>query len=275
MSGVLGTWIDGVESRALPADDRGLQYGDGVFETLLVRERKVRFLDAHLARLANGLARLHISFEAWDELRADLDRAAKQAPALAVLKIIVTRGTGPRRGYSPRGCTTARRIVMAFATEPPPDLESGVDLRIATIRLASQPVLAGLKHLNRLENVLAAMEPAHDAHFESLLLASSGDLVGGTMSNVFAVQRNTISTPPIVEAGVAGIMRAVVLRESAGLGFTAEERRLTIAELTSADEVFITNVRLGVVPARRLGEHAFRMRDTALRLRTHIEALDA
>jgi 4-amino-4-deoxychorismate lyase len=275
MSTDLGTWIDGVESRTLAADDRGLQYGDGVFETLLVRGRQARFLDAHLARLTNGLARLGIRFEAWDALRADLDRALNQAPALAVLKIIVTRGTGARRGYSPRDCADARRIVTLFATAPLPDVSAGVDLRIASLRLASQPALAGMKHLNRLENVLAAMEPEHDAHFESLLLGASGDLVGGTMSNVFAVHRRTISTPPIVSAGVAGIMRAVVLRESAALGFTPAERRLTPADLTGADEVFITNARLGVVPARRLGEHAFRMRDTANLLRTHIEALDA
>jgi 4-amino-4-deoxychorismate lyase len=275
MSADLGTWIDGVESRVLPVDDRGLQYGDGVFETVLVRGRRARFLDAHLARLADGLARLGIRFDAWDSLRADLDRATSLAPSLAVLKIIVTRGTGPRRGYSPRDCAAARRVVTLLATAPPPDFSAGVDLRIATIRLAAQPALAGLKHLNRLENVLATMEPDHDAHFESLLVGASGDLVGGTMSNVFAVHDGTISTPPIVDAGVAGIMRAIVLRESAGLGFTAQERRLTPADLASADEVFITNARLGVVPARRLREHAFRMRDTALRLRTHIEALDA
>jgi 4-amino-4-deoxychorismate lyase len=275
MSTDLGTWIDGIESRALPADDRGLQYGDGVFETLLVRGRKARFLEAHLARLADGLARLRIPFDAWAALRADLGRATRQAPELAVLKIIVTRGAGPRRGYSPRDCAASRRIVMSFATAPLPDFSPGVDLRIATIRLASQPALAGLKHLNRLENVLATMESEHDAHFESLLVGASGDVVGGTMSNVFAVHDRAISTPPIVDAGVAGIMRAVVLRESAALGLEARERRLTPVDLTSADEVFITNARLGVVPARRLGEHAFRMRDIATRLRTHIEALDA
>ena len=275
MSADLGSWVDGVESRALAADDRGLQYGDGVFETLLVRGRRARFLDAHLARLATGLERLGILFDAWEALRADLDRAMDRAPPLAVMKIIVTRGSGLRRGYSPRDCTAGRRIVMLFAASPSPDFSAGVDLRIATIRLAAQPALAGLKHLNRLENVLATMEPGHDAHFESLLVGASGDLVGGTMSNVFAVHDRTVSTPPIVDAGVAGIMRGIVLRECAGLGFTAQERRLTPADLTSADEVFITNARLGVVPARRLREHAFRMRDTALRLRTHIEALDA
>jgi 4-amino-4-deoxychorismate lyase len=272
---VLGTWVDGIETGTLPADDRGLQYGDGLFETVLVRARKARFLDAHLARLANGVARLHIPFDAWDALRADLIRATNQAPELAVIKIIVTRGTGPRRGYSPRDCAAARRIVMSFAAAPPPDFAPGVDLRFAAIRLASQPALAGIKHLNRLENVLAAMEPEHDTHFESLLLDAAGGLVGGTMSNVFVVRRGKISTPPIADAGVAGIMRGIVLRECAVLGLSAEERRLTPAELASADEVFITNARLGVVPARRLGEHAFRMRDTAIRLRTHIEALDA
>jgi 4-amino-4-deoxychorismate lyase len=272
---VLGTWVDGIEIGTLAADDRGLQYGDGVFETVLVRTGKARFLDAHLTRLANGLARLRIPFEAWDALHADLIRATNQAPELAVIKIIVTRGTGPRRGYSPRGCAVARRIVMSFAASPPPDFAPGVDLRFAAIRLASQPALAGIKHLNRLENVLAAMEPEHDTHFESLLLGASGGLVGGTMSNVFVVHRGTISTPPIVDAGVAGILRGIVLRECVVLGLRAEERRLSPADLTSADEVFITNARLGVVPARRLGEHAFRMRDTAIRLRTHIEALDA
>jgi 4-amino-4-deoxychorismate lyase len=275
MSDTIGTWIDGIETRVLPADDRGLQYGDGLFETMLMRGGRARFLDAHLARLSNGLARLGIGFDAWDALRADIDRATKLAPALAVLKIVVTRGTGPRRGYSPRGCEHARRIVMLFATSPSPDFATGVDLRIATMRATSQPVLAGLKHLNRLENVLAAMEPEHHAHFESLMLGHSGELVGGTMSNVFAVHGRAISTPRLVESGVEGIMRAVVLYECVGLGLAPEERRLTPADLLTADEVFITNARLGVVPARRVGEHAFRMRDTAMRLRTHIEALDA
>jgi len=275
MSETIGTWVDGIETRVLPADDRGLQYGDGLFETMLMRGGRARFLDAHLARLSNGLARLGIGFDAWDALRADIDRATKLAPALAVLKVIVTRGTGPRRGYSPRGCEHARRIVMLFATPPSPDFAAGVDLRIATMRATSQPALAGLKHLNRLENVLAAMEPEHYAHFESLMLGHSGELVGGTMSNVFAVHGRAISTPRLVESGVEGIMRAVVLYESAGLGLAPEERRLTPADLLTADEVFITNARLGVVPARRVGEHAFRMRDTAMRLRTHIEALDA
>jgi 4-amino-4-deoxychorismate lyase len=270
----IGTWIDGVASRALPADDRGLQYGDGVFETILVREQRARFLDAHLARLATGVARLGIAFDAWEALRADLARATALAPALAVLKIIVTRGSGAR-GYSPRGCVAARRIVVLFAAAASAHVAPGVDLRIATIRATSQPALAGLKHLNRLENVLAAMEPEHDAHFESLLMSASGDLVGGTMSNVFAVHGGRISTPPIVDGGVAGVMRAIVLREGPRLGFAVIERRLTPADLIEADEVFITNARLGVVPARRVGEHAFPMPDIAIRLKMHIEALDA
>lgn len=274
MSGDFRAWVDGIESGTLPVDDRGLQYGDGLFETILVRARTARFLDAHLARLTRGLARLGIKFADADALLHEIARATSLAPALAVLKIIVTRGSGPR-GYSPSGCVLPRRIVMLFDSPASPDPGAGVDLRIATIRAACQPTLAGLKHLNRLESVLAAMEPEHAAHFDSLLLGPAGQLVGGTMTNVFVVHEGRVSTPPASEGGVAGVMRSVVLRECEALGFPATERRLTLTDLGAADEVFVTNARVGVVPARRVGEHAFRMHDTALRLRHHIEALDA
>jgi 4-amino-4-deoxychorismate lyase len=269
----LGHWTDGVAGALVPADDRGLQYGDGLFETILVRAGRPRFLEAHLARLDGGLRRLGIAFDVGT-LRAEIPVALADAPALAILKIIVTRGSSPRRGYAPPALASARRIVSLFVTAPPTVAE-GVDLRIATMRAAAQPALAGLKHLNRLENVLAAAEPAHASHFESLLLGSSGDLVGGTMSNVFLVHAGRVATPPVVESGVAGVMRGIVLRECGRLGIEAAARRLAVADLEAADEVFITNARLGVVPVRRVGEHALRMHDISSRLRSHVEALDA
>jgi 4-amino-4-deoxychorismate lyase len=273
MNGPRATWIDGVAGELVPADDRGLYYGDGLFETILVRAGKPRFLQAHLARLDGGLRRLGIGFDA-STLRADVALAVAEAPPLAVLKIIVTRGSGPTRGYAPSSPATPRRIVSRFDTTLPP-VDSGVELRIANLRVGAQPALAGLKHLNRLENVLAAAEPGHATHFESLLRSASGDLVGGTMSNVFAVHGGRVTTPPVAEAGVAGVMRGVVLRECARLGIAAAEGRLTVADLQAADEVFITNARLGVVPARRVGEHAIPMREISSRLRSHVEALDA
>ena len=275
MSDLIGSWVDGVAADTVPLDDRGLQYGDGLFETMLIRHGRVRFLDAHLARLTTGCARLAIPFDAADALRAEIATASARAPALSVLKLIVTRGSGPRRGYAPAGQVRPRRVLSLFAAPPMPAGDTGVDARLATLTLAENPALAGIKHLNRLENVLAAAEPGYEKVFESLLRNAAGDVVGGTMSNVFVVQAGRVTTPSIDRCGVAGVMRATVLRECARLGIEACESRIALADLMSADEVFITNVRIGVVPVRRVGEHSYDMKSIALRLRAHIETLDA
>jgi 4-amino-4-deoxychorismate lyase len=276
MSAVLGSWVDGVPGADLPADDRGLQYGDGLFETVLVRAGRARFLDAHLARLSHGCLRLAIPVDSLPLLRAEIDVAVAMAPPLAILKIIVTRGSAQRRGYAPQGDETPRRLVSLWPT-PARDaaLEEGVDLRVASIRLGENPALAGIKHLNRLENVLAAAESKGEGVFESLLLDASGNLVSGAMSNVFIVRASSVATPLIQRCGVAGVMRGIVLRECAALGLAATEQRLTLDDLFSANEVFITNARIGVVPVRRVGEHSFDMNNLARRLAAHIERLDA
>jgi 4-amino-4-deoxychorismate lyase len=272
VSGALGTWIDGVRGDAVPADDRGLQYGDGLFETILVRANRPRFLEAHLARLSNGLDRLAIPFAGFDALRAEIAAACAIAPQLAVLKIIVTRGSARRRGYPPAD-ERPRRILSLWPAAALAEVEAGVVVRIAQLRIAEYSALAGLKHLNRLENVLAAAEEG--SAFESLLLDTSGNVVSGVMSNVFVVESGRIATPPVDRAGVAGVMRGVVLREAPKLGIVAAERPLGLADLLAADEAFITNARLGVVPVRSVGEHDFGMNPISLRFRGHIEALDA
>jgi 4-amino-4-deoxychorismate lyase len=271
---VLGCWINGIAGDSVPADDRGLQYGDGLSETILVRHGRARFLDAHLARLDLGCQRLGIGFATSAELRAEIMHAVSQAPASAILKLIVTRGSGPRRGYAPRGTFAPRRVLSLFAAPALDHDQRGVDARIATIRLGENPALAGIKHLNRLENVLAASEPGHELVFESLLLDAADHVIGGTMTNVFAVKSGRLYTPPVDRCGVAGVMRSVVLRQAASLGIACELRRLALAEFLTADEAFITNVRIGVVPLRRVGEHSF-MSNLAPTLGASIEPLDA
>ena len=276
MADILGSWIDGVAGDSLPVSDRGLQYGDGLFETILVRNGRARFLDAHLARLDLGCARLGIPFASSPELRREVERAVALTPAAAILKLIVTRGSAARRGYAPTGALEPRRILTLFAAPAMPvTLRAGVDLRVASLRLALNPLLAGIKHLNRLENVLAASEPGHAAVFESLLLDAADNVIAGTMTNVFAVKSGRVITPPADRCGVAGVMRGIVLREGPRLGIETSCGELTRAALEAADEVFITNVRIGVVPVRRVGEHSFPMNPVALQLADHIEALDA
>ena len=273
MSEALGTWIDGVAGTNVPADDRGLQYGDGLFETILVRGGTARFLDAHFARLARGCQRLGIAFSPG-VLRADLQLALPRATASAVLKIVVTRGSAQRRGYAPQATTPARRIVSLWPSAETSALESGVTLGIASTRAATNPALAGLKHLNRLENVLAAAEIPAGA-FDVLMFDSGDRLISGSACNVFIVRGGQISTPALESCGVAGVLRGIVQREAGRLGMTVTERALALTDVTGADEVFVTNARIGVVPVRAVGEHSFRMTELATKLRAHIETLDA
>jgi 4-amino-4-deoxychorismate lyase len=275
MSGAIGLWIDGVRADALPADDRGLHYGDGLFETILVRAGRARFLDLHLARLSLGCTRLAIRFEAMRELRAEIETAAAQAPTLAVLKIIVTRGSALRRGYAPAGAERARRLLSLWHTSGLSSPAEGADLIVAALNVAENPALAGIKHLNRLENVLAAAESVAAGSYEALMLDARGHLICGAMSNVFLVHAGRVATPRVNRCGVAGVMRSVVLRECAVLGLETEERLIMQQELLAADEVFITNARIGVVPVRRVGEHSYHMNTIARRLEAHIGTLDA
>jgi 4-amino-4-deoxychorismate lyase len=271
----IATWIDGVEGASVPADDRGLQYGDGLFETVLVRNAVPRFIDLHRRRLRQGLERLR--FPPLDEraLADDIARASALAPARAVLKIIVTRGSSGR-GYVPPTDARPRRIVSLW-----PDLssaasryEQGVDLGIAQLRLPAQSALAGLKHLNRLEHVLAAAEREEGTH-DILLLDANDQLVSGSACNVFLVKTGELLTPRVDRVGVAGVMRSIVLREAARLGIPARETDLTLRDLASADALFITNARIGVVPVKRVREHEFAMSEIATGLRQTIELLDA
>ena len=273
MSDILGSWVDGVPGAVVPIDDRGLQYGDGLFETMLIRRGRVRFLEAHLARLAQGCLRLGIPLAVDAALRGEIQTAAA-GNERALLKLLVTRGSGPR-GYAPRAPLVPRRVMTVFATAPTGALREGVALRMAQLTVAANPALAGIKHLNRLESVLAAREAQHTDCFDALLLDTAGLVVGGTMCNVFLVSGGAIVTPPVDRAGVAGVLRGIVLRECATLGLHAGIRAVAAAELASADEIFVTNARIGVVHARSVGEHVIPMNAIAMRLAAHIETLDA
>jgi 4-amino-4-deoxychorismate lyase len=208
VSAAIGSWIDGVRGETLPADDRGLHYGDGLFESIGVRAGVARFLEAHLARLASGCARLGIRFSSMAELRAEIAAALALAPPRAMLKIIVTRGSAMRRGYAPQGTESARRLMSLWPEAAlPTSVAEGVALHRATFTLADNPTLAGIKHLSRIENVMAAGEVAAAGAFEALLLDGSGHVISGAMSNVFLVRDGQVLTPRLDRCGVAGVMR--------------------------------------------------------------------
>jgi 4-amino-4-deoxychorismate lyase len=248
--------------RARPLDvralllDRGLHFGDGLFETVACVRGRPRFLEDHLRRLKHGCERLAIAAPP-PELSGEVEGLAAACDR-SLVKIIYTRGPATARGYAPSGEEHPTRIVLryAWAQEDPRCATEGVAVAIAGLTLGENPSLAGLKHLNRLELVLARAELAASHALEALLLTGSGHLVSGTMSNVFLVHGGRIETPRLDRCGVAGVMRRVVMRVAAEAGLAVEEMPLRQADLGSAQEVFLTNARIGIWPVRAIESRA-------------------
>lgn len=266
--------VDGKRAASVDVLDRGLQYGDGLFETLTARAGVVRFLALHLERLSEGCLRLGIEGVDFGVLRAELVELAR-ARERCTLKLIVTRGSATRRGYGPSGTEKPRRVVMRYADIGPTDAVDALQVGFSSVPAAENPLLARLKHLNRLDNVLARREAERLGLDEALMLAGSGTLVSGTMSNVFMVRDGELLTPSLERCGVAGVMRAVVLREARGIGCLPREGVFGRDDVALAEELFMTNVRWGVRPVCRMPGRELRAGPVASALRTRIEALDA
>ena len=237
---------------SLPLSDRGLHYGDGLFETLAVKSGRVRLLPRHLHRLSDGAARLAIPLPDLSSLDAALQDAGR-ALGEGVLKLIVTRGSGGR-GYAPPENAEPMLILLRYPQTLPTqdDAKNGIVLRLCTQRLARQPVLAGMKHLNRLEYVLARAEWRDSYIAEGLLLDTQGELIEAVSSNVFIVKGGRVVTPCLDQCGVAGVMRAEVLVCAGRLGLETEEGRLSLDDVLAADEVFLTNSLHGIRKVRAL-----------------------
>lgn len=245
------TWVDGRPAESLPVSDRGLAYGDGLFETIGIRRAQPRLLERHLARLAVGCARLHIPF---DErlVRGELLAFAAEVGE-GVAKLILTRGDGPR-GYAAPQSVRPRRILQSgpAPSYPHAHAEQGVRLFPCTTRLAEQPLLAGLKHLNRLEQVLARSEWQDPRYAEGLLRDTSGRVIEGVFSNLLLVKDGQLLSAELSRCGVAGVMRTELLAWAEQAGIALQVRDIEYAELLEADEVLLCNSQYGVWPVRAL-----------------------
>jgi 4-amino-4-deoxychorismate lyase len=254
--------------------DRGLHFGDGVFETIACRDGRARFLALHLERLASGCERLKIPIRDLGAIREEVTRAVSGLES-ALIKLIVTRGPAAQRGYAWSGRETATRVLLRYRW-PQEDTSAwtrGVRVRVAAMRLGENPALAGMKHLNRLEQVLARAEVPVTEAAELLLFGTSGRLVSGAMSNVFMVREGRLLTPRLDSCGVAGVMRRVVIREAARAGVVAEEGDLYERDLQSASEVFLTNARIGIWPVAMLDARALGPGPVTQQLQTLISPL--
>ena len=264
-------WINGKEASTVVATDRGLAYGDGVFETMRLVGGRLPLWHYHRERLLRGLQVLGIPVDT-----AELDNEIRRAAHLhgnGMLKLTVTRGSGGR-AYQPPALDETRptRILQG---RPLADTslheENGIDAIVCRTVLGNHPALGGLKHLNRLEQVLAAQEVAAGGVQEGLMRDAGGHIAEGTFTNVFIVSRGTLVTPP-VRGGVAGVMRRWLLEYAAAEELATEERAIDIDDVHAADEVFVCNSVIGIWPIRRLERQVLRsgtiVRSLQARVRT-------
>jgi 4-amino-4-deoxychorismate lyase len=264
--------VNGVEGGAVSALERGLHYGDGLFETIACVAGRPRFLPLHLQRLARGCTRLKLPAPDAAGISAELATLAATSDR-SILKLIVTRGPAVARGYAPAGGQQPSRITLRYAWPLPPEEPGGARVRIGTLALAENPVLAGIKHLNRLEQVLARAEWSDPGIAEALLFSRSGALVSGTMSNVFLVRDGTLMTPGLALCGVEGVMRRVVLQAAAESMIRTEEGVLGRADLDAAEEIFLTNALMGIRPVGQLEGRTLGAPTVTRRLQTAIAPL--
>ncbi|PIE23783.1 MAG: aminodeoxychorismate lyase [Neptuniibacter caesariensis] len=248
-------WVNGLESDQLSVQDRGLAYGDGLFETILIQASKPCLLDEHLQRLARGLQALSFPDSVLDELRADLKQLV--LPEQAVLKIIITRGQGDR-GYLIPAVQSANRILLLSPVGDFTDQRNkGVRLRLCQYKLSIQPILAGIKHLNRLDQVLARAEWDDPEIAEGIVSDIDSFIVEGTMSNLFWVKNGCLYTPEIDRCGVQGVMRDHIIRLATAAELSVETGHYYKNALLAADEAFICNSVVGIWPVIAIAEQAF------------------
>jgi 4-amino-4-deoxychorismate lyase len=258
------TLINGEAVEKISIRDRGLQYGDGLFETMAVRNGRIHLWPAHWQRLSLGCEKLLISLPSKALLEKEIALLCKDGKdgneTQFVIKLIITRGEGAR-GYRFSANQTTTRILSRY---PWPDYPlyyqtDGVSVCYCEMTLSENKTLAGIKHLNRLEQVLARNEWANDNNEfqEGLMLSLQGHVVDGTMSNIFIVKEGEIFTPDLSLAGVAGVMRSTVMNIAQESGYTVHVATLTKTDIRQADEIFLSNSLIGIWPVSNIAEINF------------------
>lgn len=247
------TWVDGVAADTVPADDRGLNYADGAFETLSCQEGCIQHEALHRGRLTRALTALQVSgaAEQSERLFEDAGRCLETARHTGVARLTVTRGSGPR-GYTPPEPPQLRTILRAY---PRPESHSTLRCGIATTRWATQFQLAGLKLLARTEQVLAAGEAAAGGWDDMVMLDSDDHVISSSRANLFMLFGEKVATPCLDRCGIAGTRRELLLTKFLpAMDCAVEIRHISLAECLSADALVTTNSVSGVTPITQVGE---------------------
>ena len=247
--------LNGQNADSIDLLDRGLHYGDGLFETIAVINEQPLCLDKHLQRLLSGCARLELEFDDVATLESEINSICKNIDR-AILKITITAGVGGR-GYN--RSSSELKLTRLVAIHPWPEypdnyLSQGIEVHLCSSRLGHNPRLAGIKHLNRLEQVLARNEWDDANTMEGLMLDINDNVIEGTMSNLFIILPDKkLITPDLSLCGIEGIVRQYILDNCAELNYTGEIKKVSLDDLHATSEMFFCNSIAGIMPVRQLG----------------------
>ncbi|MGR5132221.1 aminodeoxychorismate lyase [Vibrio alfacsensis] len=245
-------WVNGLPQTHVSLGDRSFQYGDGCFTTILTKHGQPVYWPEHIERMEACLKTLQIPFPNWHTVFSWVIQAALHDD-LAGIKVHISRGSGGR-GYSPNGVSGPVVTVsnFVFPSHYAAWQEKGVSLGICNTRLGIQPMLAGHKHNNRLEQVLAKAEIDGSEFADAVTLNVQNHVIETTMANLFWVKDNKVQTPDLSLSGVAGVMRRKVLEFLQTNDYPVQVQTFTLSDLFNAEEVWMCNSLLGVAPVTDL-----------------------
>jgi len=257
---MIRSWLNGVPTQSIPVDDRGLLYGDGFFTTIAIQDSNPLLIEAHYGRLKHSANRLKIILD-MSALEESLNAFLEHYMALLVkqprylLKIIVTRCSAGR-GYYWGENKQANVLFQLFSYDNIEELrkkrKQGLRLAICETRLASNPLLAGLKHLSRIEQVMASGEFDRTQYDEGLMLDSHDNVIEGCMGNIFLIQEEKVFSPKLNACGVEGVMKAEMIKNLSSSPYSYHEVSLRLDDFFQADAIFLTNALLGICPVRSI-----------------------
>ena len=274
-------WTNGEFVDHLNPADRGLAYGDGLFETMRYQNAQIPLLNLHLQRLQSGLKTLALPDVTQplniiiDRAIADLRLSSSHSEVPFSLKIIVTRGLGGH-GYKPSSKPEATIVaqVKALGTDHE-EAEHGVSLALCRWRLSMTPLLAGIKHLNRLEYVMAARElETFKNATEGLLTDGNNRVIEALHHNLFIVKQQELLTPSLKMCGVKGVMRKLISEKLAPeLKLPVVERDLSIDDLLNADEIFLCNSVRGIWPVKEFRSRQWSQWPITMQLQASVQKI--
>ncbi len=250
------TIINGKPSGVIDINDRGLNYGDGFFTTAKVTAGEVQLWQLHRQRLQECAQRLGFGELNFAAIEDDVATLLTEAPEQTfVLKVVITRGNGGR-GYAPPSDVEATRIIrlLPYPDTYPHLAKTGLSLSVAKTRLAQQPLLAGLKTLNRLEQVLVKQEAAQQQSDDVLVLDTNDHVIETSSANLVMYQQGQWYTPSLQQAGIQGVYLAHLQQQ-----LNIVSRNLLLAELLSMEAVYCCNSLMGLVPISRIAHHNYNL----------------